>query len=106
MTSTELCYLTIHEASSLLQSGQLSPVDLTRAFFDRIEQYDSTLKAYITLLPDRAMAAARTAEAELLRGERAANASGLSDRYPLCRQPQLWPTRLPVRPGSACKNCR
>ncbi len=69
MTSTELCYLTIHETSSLLQSGQLSPVELTQAFLDRIEQTNSTLQAYITLLPDRALAAARIAEAELLRGD-------------------------------------
>ena len=45
MTATELCYLTIREASSRLQSGQLSPVDLTRAFLDRIEQLDGTLGA-------------------------------------------------------------
>jgi aspartyl-tRNA(Asn)/glutamyl-tRNA(Gln) amidotransferase subunit A len=68
MTATELCYLTIREASSRLQSGQLSPVDLTRAFLDRIEQLDGALQSYITVLPERAMAAARTAEADLLQG--------------------------------------
>ena len=68
MTATELCYLSIREASSRLQSGQLSPVDLTRAFLDRIEQLDDTLQSYITVLPERAMAAARTAEADLLQG--------------------------------------
>ena len=69
MTATELCYLTIREASSRLQSGQLSPVDLTRAFLDRIEQLDDTLQSYITVLPERAMAAARAAEADLLQGQ-------------------------------------
>jgi aspartyl-tRNA(Asn)/glutamyl-tRNA(Gln) amidotransferase subunit A len=68
MTATELCYLTMREASSRLQSGQLSPVDLTRAFLDRIEQLDDTLQAYITVLPEHAMAAARAAEADLLQG--------------------------------------
>ncbi len=69
MSTTDLHYLTIHEAGSLLRQGQISPVELTRAFLDRIEQLDGTLQAYITLLPDRAMAAARTAEAEMLRGD-------------------------------------
>lgn len=69
MTRTELCYLTIREASALLQSGQLSPVELTRAFLERIARYDGTLQAYITVLSDQAMAAARTAEAEMLRGD-------------------------------------
>jgi aspartyl-tRNA(Asn)/glutamyl-tRNA(Gln) amidotransferase subunit A len=69
MTQTTLCYLTIREASTLLRSRQLSPVELTRAFLERIAQLDDTLQAYITVLPESAMAAARTAEAEILRGD-------------------------------------
>lgn len=68
-TATELCYLTIREAGQLLKRRALSPVELTRAFLDRIETLDSKLQAYITVLPQRAMAAARAAEAEMLRGE-------------------------------------
>lgn len=67
--TTELCYLTIHEAGPLLKSRKLSPVELTRAFLDRIEQLDGTLHAYITLLRDRALAEARAAETEILRGD-------------------------------------
>ena len=68
-THTELCYLTMREAGQLLKRRELSPVELTRVFLDRIEALDSKLQAYITVLPKRAMAAARTAEAEMLRGE-------------------------------------
>jgi aspartyl-tRNA(Asn)/glutamyl-tRNA(Gln) amidotransferase subunit A len=68
-TPTELCYLTMREASHLLKSGQLSPVELTRAFLSRIEQLDGTLQSYITVLSDRALAEARRAEAEILRGD-------------------------------------
>ena len=68
-TATELCYLTIREASALLRDGRLSPVELTRAFLERIESLDGTLLAYITVLADDAMAEARAAEAEILRGE-------------------------------------
>jgi aspartyl-tRNA(Asn)/glutamyl-tRNA(Gln) amidotransferase subunit A len=69
MSTTDLHHLTIHEAGPLLRQGQLSPVELTRAFLERIEQLDGTLQAYITVLHDRAMASARTAEAEMLRGD-------------------------------------
>lgn len=68
-TTTELCYLTIREAGLLLKSRKLSPVELTRAFLSRIEQLDKTLNAYITVLPEQALAAARAAEAEILRGD-------------------------------------
>ena len=67
--ATDLCYLTIREAGELLKGGQLSPVELTRTFLDRIERLDGTLQAYITVLPDSAMAEARNAEAEILRGD-------------------------------------
>jgi aspartyl-tRNA(Asn)/glutamyl-tRNA(Gln) amidotransferase subunit A len=69
MSTTDLHHLTIHEAGPMLRQGQISPVELTRAFLDRIEQLDGTLQAYITVLHDRAMASARTAEAEMLRGD-------------------------------------
>ncbi len=68
-THTELGYLTMREAGQLLKRRELSPVELTRTFLDRIEALDSKLQAYITVLPQRAMAAARTAEAEMLRGD-------------------------------------
>jgi aspartyl-tRNA(Asn)/glutamyl-tRNA(Gln) amidotransferase subunit A len=68
-TTTELHYLTIQEASRLLQSRKLSPVELTRAFLERIEKLDKTLNAYITVLPEQALAEARTEEAEILRGD-------------------------------------
>ena len=67
--ATELHYLTIGEASGLLRDGKLSPVELTRAFLDRIEALDERLECYITVLRDEAMAEARQAEAEILRGE-------------------------------------
>ena len=68
-STVELCYLTIRQASKLLESGELSPVELTRAFLDRIERLDGKLKAYITVTGEGAMAEARHAEAEILRGD-------------------------------------
>ncbi len=63
--NTNLCELTISEASALIQAGQLSPVDLTRAHLERIEQLQPRLNAYITVVAEQAMEQARVAEAEV-----------------------------------------
>ena len=65
---TELCYMTISQAGPLLRDRHLSPVELVRAFLERIEAIDGRLHAYVTPLPERALAQAREAEAEILRG--------------------------------------
>ncbi|MBI4199264.1 MAG: Asp-tRNA(Asn)/Glu-tRNA(Gln) amidotransferase subunit GatA [Chloroflexi bacterium] len=66
---TDLCYLTIRDAASLLRRRELSPVELTRAHLERIEQVDKQVQAYVTLLPEEALAEARAAEAAIGRGQ-------------------------------------
>ena len=63
-----LYYLSIHEAQELIQKRALSPVELTRSVLDRIAAVDGKLHAYINLMADNALAEARVAEAEVLRG--------------------------------------
>src|SRR5437773_11069995 len=63
-----LHYLTIHEAHKLIQSGALSPVELTRAIVERIDAVDGQLHAFVNLMADTALEEARIAEAEVLRG--------------------------------------
>ena len=67
-TNKKLHELTIHEAGKMLKDGELSPVELTQAFFDRIDETEDRLHSFITLLNDRAMGEARTAEAEIRSG--------------------------------------
>ncbi len=67
-SQTELHYLTIGEAGPLIAAGELSPVELTRAYLDRIEAIDGRLDAYITLTPELALSQARQAEAEIRAG--------------------------------------
>ena len=64
----KLYHLSIHEAGRLIASRQLSPVELTRAFLDRIGTVDAALRSYVTVLPDTALEQAREAEAEVMRG--------------------------------------
>ncbi|MDB5368874.1 MAG: hypothetical protein JWP20_432 [Roseomonas sp.] len=58
-------FITIAEASAKIASRQISPVELTRQCLDRVEALDSQLHSFIRLTPDRAMADARKAEAEI-----------------------------------------
>ena len=60
--------LTIMQASQLIRSGDLSPVDLVRAYVDRIARYDGQLNSFITLTDERAIMRAREMESELSRG--------------------------------------
>jgi aspartyl-tRNA(Asn)/glutamyl-tRNA(Gln) amidotransferase subunit A len=66
---TALHDLTIAEAAPLLKARKLSPVELTAAYLSRIERFDGQLNAYLRVLPDEAMRAARKAEAEIAKGE-------------------------------------
>jgi len=54
--------LTVKEALQALQGGQVSSLELTRAFLERIELYEPALHTFITLTPDAAIAAAKAAD--------------------------------------------
>ncbi len=62
--------LTITEAAVLLTRGEISPLELTRAHLERIQQVDGRLNSFITLTPELALQQARQAEAEMLAGTR------------------------------------
>ncbi|HEY4172336.1 MAG TPA: amidase, partial [Rhodopila sp.] len=64
----DLHHLSITQAARLIEHRRLSPVDLTQAYLDRIATYDPQLNAYLLVTADRAMEAARTAEAEIAAG--------------------------------------
>ena len=67
--TSDLHHLTISEAGSLIKARELSPVDLTQAFLDRIDALDGDLNSYVTLLRDEALAQAKSAEAEISSGQ-------------------------------------
>ncbi len=59
---------TIAEAAKLIAAKKLSPVELTRACFDRVHAHDGELHAFILLTEERALADARAAEAAIMAG--------------------------------------
>jgi len=70
MKVDQLVQLSIAEAARSFQAGELSPVELTRACLERIEALEPKLNAFVTLLPEAALAEARAAEERLGRGKR------------------------------------
>jgi aspartyl-tRNA(Asn)/glutamyl-tRNA(Gln) amidotransferase subunit A len=60
--------LTISEAYDLVRQKKLSPVDLTKACLDRIDQLNPTLNAFITTTREHAIKDAETAEHEIHHG--------------------------------------
>lgn len=69
MNPDELCYTPATVLRGLIQRKELSPVELTAAVLERIERINPALNAYCTVTADDARAAARDAEAAVMRGD-------------------------------------
>jgi aspartyl-tRNA(Asn)/glutamyl-tRNA(Gln) amidotransferase subunit A len=70
MSADATCDLDLIGVADAIHSGKTSSVDATEAYLRRIERHDGVLKAYITVMADRALARARAADDELRRGVR------------------------------------
>ena len=67
-TDAPLAYKPITELAHLIGTKQLSPVELTELYLERIGQFDGDLKSYITVLPEVARREAQETERALLDG--------------------------------------
>lgn len=61
-------HLTIARAAELIRTRKFSPVELTQALLQRIEAFDTQVRAFITLTPELALEQARKAEQEIAAG--------------------------------------
>ena len=69
MKGTEVEDLTIAELSPQIKSGDISPVELTNVFLDRIARLNPVINAFMTVLADSARAEAKNAEKEIQSGK-------------------------------------
>jgi len=60
---------TVAELSRELAARRVSSVELTQAYLERIERFNGTLNAFITLDPDKSLAQARAADERIARGD-------------------------------------
>jgi aspartyl-tRNA(Asn)/glutamyl-tRNA(Gln) amidotransferase subunit A len=63
-----LMSLTLADAAQQIRKRKLSPLELTRAFLDRIADIEPRVHAFITVCGEQALAAARKAEEEIAKG--------------------------------------
>ena len=69
MTDNDLAFRPAFQLAALIASKQVSPVELTELYFQRIDELDSKLNSYLTLDQDGAMKTAREAEQAVVRGD-------------------------------------
>jgi aspartyl-tRNA(Asn)/glutamyl-tRNA(Gln) amidotransferase subunit A len=69
MEASELCYLPATELAVAIRSKRVSPVEVVDAVLARIERLNPRLNAYCTVTAAAARAAAKEAEAAVMRGE-------------------------------------
>jgi Asp-tRNA(Asn)/Glu-tRNA(Gln) amidotransferase A subunit family amidase len=64
----EIAFLSIRELAGLIKSGQISSVELTRIYLERIKKYDPKIQAFITVTEDLALTQAYKADEEIAAG--------------------------------------
>ena len=64
----DICSMTVHELSDLLQRREISSTEITKAFIERIRRIDPAIKGYITVCEPEALKMAEDADKRLAAG--------------------------------------
>ncbi|MQF69349.1 amidase [SAR202 cluster bacterium AD-804-J14_MRT_500m] len=86
MNRTDIAYLSATELSRLIRSKEISPVELTELYLDRIDNLDFQYNSYLTVTHEEALLAAQRAEQEIARGKYKGPMHGL----PVAVKDQFW----------------
>ena len=65
----KLAFFTITQLAGLIQSKQITSVELTRFFIERVKKYDPVLLYAVSITEERAMKQAKKADAEIAAGK-------------------------------------
>ena len=96
MAPGALAFLSAAETAEAIKTKQASPVEMVQAYLARIDRLDSQLHAYITVLREGALAAARRAEQEVMRGGELGPLFGV----PVAVKDQFWTKGILTTNGS------
>ena len=96
MNPQEIPFLSVTELATLLQSREVSPVEATDAYLERIDRVDGQLHSYITVCRAEAQAAAQEAEREIAAGRYLGPLHGI----PVAVKDQLESQGIPTTGGS------
>ena len=97
MERSEIPFLSAAELARQIESRQVSPVEATEAYLERIDQVDGQLNSYVTVLREQALQAARQAESEIAAGAYRGPLHGL----PVAVKDQFYSAGIRTTGGSA-----
>lgn len=94
MNQSDIVFKPIRQLAELVRTRQISPVELTEIFLERLETIGPRYNAVVTLMPKRAMEHARRAEVEIAsgnyRGPLHGIPYGLKDLFATAGVPASW----------------
>jgi aspartyl-tRNA(Asn)/glutamyl-tRNA(Gln) amidotransferase subunit A len=96
MSNAELAMMTAEDLVGRYRTGEVSPVEATRAALDRIDAFDKTLNAFVFVTAEEALASARESEARWRQGA----PLGPIDGVPATIKDMVWMKGYPTRRGS------
>ncbi len=93
----DVAFWPIPKLAALLRSGQVTSVELTRMYLDRLRRYDPQLHAVVTLTDSLALRQARAADSAFARGRVKSVLQGIpfgvKDLYAVPGYPTTWGAR-------------
>jgi aspartyl-tRNA(Asn)/glutamyl-tRNA(Gln) amidotransferase subunit A len=95
-SNSDLAFATIAELSALLAQRKISPVEITDLFLDRIDKHNPTLNAYLTVIRDVALAAARESEKHFQQKR----SRGPLEGIPIALKDNIWTRGIRTTAGS------
>ena len=96
MDETHIAFLSVAELSRLIETKQISPVEVTKAYLKRIDDLDFKFNAYLTVCRQQALDQAREAESAIARGDYLGPMHGI----PVAVKDQLWSKDIRTTVGS------
>ena len=96
MNKSDLPFVSASELSRLMAAKEVSPVEATEAYLERIESLDGKLRAFVTVTADAALDAAKRAEQEIAQG----NSRGPMHGVPVALKDQIYTQGIVTTGGS------
>ena len=96
MNPEDLAYLPTTELTTQIKKRLVSPVEVVQTYLDRIDRWDDSLRAYITVCREEALQAAQEAEAAVVRGD----ALGPLHGIPIGLKDQIYTSGIKTTVGS------
>jgi aspartyl-tRNA(Asn)/glutamyl-tRNA(Gln) amidotransferase subunit A len=96
MEKRDIPFLSVAELAQLIGHKELSPVEATEAYLERIDELDFKYNAYLTVCRKEALQAAREAEQAIIRGHYLGPMHGI----PVAVKDQFWTKGIRTTGGS------